>query len=106
MKSVVCIGATQGSGRELAAEYAHRGANVVVTGRSAERVAEVAGELSKGPVYRLGWGCRKPSRAGTSAAWAVLRRAITSRWNGRAGFFVLGLRNGRRPQHAGRPEPS
>jgi NAD(P)-dependent dehydrogenase (short-subunit alcohol dehydrogenase family) len=46
MKSVVVIGATQGIGRELAAEYARRGANVVITGRSAERAAEVAGELS------------------------------------------------------------
>jgi NAD(P)-dependent dehydrogenase (short-subunit alcohol dehydrogenase family) len=43
----VVIGATQGTGRELAAEYARRGANVVITGRSAERAAEVAGELSK-----------------------------------------------------------
>jgi NAD(P)-dependent dehydrogenase (short-subunit alcohol dehydrogenase family) len=47
MKSVVLIGATQGTGRELAAEYARRGANVVITGRSAERAAEVAGELAK-----------------------------------------------------------
>ena len=47
MKSVVIIGATQGTGRELAAEYARRGAKVVITGRSAERAAEVAGELSK-----------------------------------------------------------
>ena len=47
MKSVVLIGATQGTGRELAGEYARRGASVVITGRSAERAAEVAGELSK-----------------------------------------------------------
>ena len=47
MKSVVLIGATQGTGRELAAEYARRGADVVITGRSAERATEVAGELSK-----------------------------------------------------------
>jgi NAD(P)-dependent dehydrogenase (short-subunit alcohol dehydrogenase family) len=47
MKSVVLIGATRGTGRELAAEYARRGASVVITGRSAERAAEVAGELSK-----------------------------------------------------------
>jgi NAD(P)-dependent dehydrogenase (short-subunit alcohol dehydrogenase family) len=47
MKSVVLIGATQGTGRELAAEYARRGANVVITGRSAERAAEVADELSR-----------------------------------------------------------
>jgi NAD(P)-dependent dehydrogenase (short-subunit alcohol dehydrogenase family) len=47
MKSVVLIGATQGTGRLLAAEYARRGASVVITGRSAERAAAVAGELSK-----------------------------------------------------------
>ena len=47
MQSVVIIGATQGSGRALAAEYAGRGANVVITGRSAERAAEVADQLSK-----------------------------------------------------------
>jgi NAD(P)-dependent dehydrogenase (short-subunit alcohol dehydrogenase family) len=47
MKSVVLIGATQGTGRELAAEYARRGANVVITGRNGERAAEVARELSK-----------------------------------------------------------
>jgi len=47
MKSVVLIGATQGTGRALAAEYARRGAKVVITGRSAQRAASVAGELSK-----------------------------------------------------------
>jgi NAD(P)-dependent dehydrogenase (short-subunit alcohol dehydrogenase family) len=47
MKSVLLVGATQGTGRALAAEYARRGANVVITGRSAERAAEVAAELSK-----------------------------------------------------------
>jgi len=47
MKSVLLIGATQGTGRELAAEYAWQGAQVVITGRSAERAADVAGELSK-----------------------------------------------------------
>jgi NAD(P)-dependent dehydrogenase (short-subunit alcohol dehydrogenase family) len=47
MQSVVIIGATQGTGHELAAEYARRGADVVITGRSAERAAEVAAKLSK-----------------------------------------------------------
>lgn len=46
MKSVLLIGATQGTGRALAAEYARRGAHVVITGRTAERAAEVAAELS------------------------------------------------------------
>ena len=47
MKTVVLIGATQGTGRALAAQYAQRGADVVITGRSAERSAAVAAELSK-----------------------------------------------------------
>lgn len=47
MKSVVVIGATRGTGRELAAEYARRGADVVITGRSARRATDVAAELSK-----------------------------------------------------------
>lgn len=47
MKSVLIIGATQGTGRLLAAEYAGQGENVIITGRSAERASEVAGELSK-----------------------------------------------------------
>jgi short-subunit dehydrogenase len=33
VKSVLIIGATQGTGRLLAAEYAGRGANVIITGR-------------------------------------------------------------------------
>ncbi|WP_369125384.1 SDR family NAD(P)-dependent oxidoreductase [Catenulispora pinisilvae] len=40
MQSVVIIGATQGTGKALAAEYARRGADVVITGRSAERAVE------------------------------------------------------------------
>jgi NAD(P)-dependent dehydrogenase (short-subunit alcohol dehydrogenase family) len=47
MKSVVLIGATQGTGRELAAEYARQGTNVVITGRRADRAADVAAELSR-----------------------------------------------------------
>jgi NAD(P)-dependent dehydrogenase (short-subunit alcohol dehydrogenase family) len=47
MKAVVLIGATQGTGRALAAQYARRGADVVITGRSAQRAADVAAELSK-----------------------------------------------------------
>lgn len=47
MKSIVLIGATQGIGREMAAEYARQGAQVVITGRTEQRAAEVAGELSK-----------------------------------------------------------
>ncbi|MEV6632702.1 SDR family oxidoreductase [Actinoplanes sp. NPDC051470] len=47
MKSVLIVGATQGTGLQLAAEYARQGANVVITGRDAQRAADVAAELSK-----------------------------------------------------------
>lgn len=44
--NVLIIGATQGTGRELAAAYLRDGANVVVTGREAERAETVAAELT------------------------------------------------------------
>jgi NAD(P)-dependent dehydrogenase (short-subunit alcohol dehydrogenase family) len=43
--STVVVGATQGTGRALAEEYARRGARVVITGRRAERAAAVAAEI-------------------------------------------------------------
>jgi NAD(P)-dependent dehydrogenase (short-subunit alcohol dehydrogenase family) len=76
MKSVVLIGATQGIGRELAAEYARRGASVVITGRSAQRAAEVAGELSEdvpGTVTGLALDLTRP--AGIPQMLAAIERA-------------------------------
>lgn len=64
MQSVVLIGATQGTGRELAAEYARLGADVVITGRSAQRAAQVASELSvdvPGSVTGLSLDLRHPA---------------------------------------------
>jgi NAD(P)-dependent dehydrogenase (short-subunit alcohol dehydrogenase family) len=46
MSTVLVVGATQGTGRALAAEYARRGATVVITGRSAERAEKVAAEVA------------------------------------------------------------
>ncbi|WP_345984038.1 SDR family oxidoreductase [Streptomyces sp. DSS69] len=46
MRNVLIIGATQGTGRELAAAYLRDGANVVVTGREAARAGAVAAELA------------------------------------------------------------
>ncbi|ASY34026.1 MULTISPECIES: SDR family NAD(P)-dependent oxidoreductase [unclassified Streptomyces] len=46
MVNVLIIGATQGTGRELAAAYLRDGANVVVTGREAKRAETVAAELT------------------------------------------------------------
>jgi len=45
MKSVLIVGATQGTGLLLAAEYARRGDRVVVTGRSAERAEKAAADI-------------------------------------------------------------
>ncbi len=42
MSTVVVVGATQGTGRALAAEYARRGADVFITGRTQERATTVA----------------------------------------------------------------
>jgi NAD(P)-dependent dehydrogenase (short-subunit alcohol dehydrogenase family) len=71
MQSVLIIGATQGSGRALAAEYARRGADVVITGRSAERAADVAAELSKdvpGTVAGLALDLTRPAEIAEALA--------------------------------------
>ena len=71
MKSVVLIGATQGTGRELAAEYARRGASVVITGRAAERASAVAAELSKnvpGSVTGLSLDLTRPAEIADALA--------------------------------------
>lgn len=67
MKSVVLIGATQGTGRELAAEYARRGAEVVITGRDAKRAADVAAELP-GTVTGLSLDLTRPAEIGERLA--------------------------------------
>jgi NAD(P)-dependent dehydrogenase (short-subunit alcohol dehydrogenase family) len=46
--SVVIVGGTQGVGREIAAEFARRGREVVLTGRDEERARAVAGEIGGG----------------------------------------------------------
>lgn len=44
-RSVLVVGATSGLGRALAAQYARRGARVIVAGRSNDRVAATAADL-------------------------------------------------------------
>ncbi|MDX3077670.1 SDR family NAD(P)-dependent oxidoreductase [Streptomyces sp. MI02-7b] len=64
MSTVLIVGATQGTGRALAAEYARRGADVVITGRTQERAAEVAEELageSGGTVRGLALDLSRPA---------------------------------------------
>ncbi|WFB87996.1 MULTISPECIES: SDR family oxidoreductase [Streptomyces] len=46
MPNVLIIGATQGTGRELAAAYLRDGMNVVITGREATRAEAIAAELT------------------------------------------------------------
>jgi NAD(P)-dependent dehydrogenase (short-subunit alcohol dehydrogenase family) len=60
MKSVLVVGATQGTGRELAAEYASRGDRVVITGRSAERAEAVAAGID-GDVTGIALDLERPA---------------------------------------------
>ena len=45
---VLIVGGTGGLGRELAARYRERGAEVIITGRDAERASAVAAEIGEG----------------------------------------------------------
>lgn len=75
MKTVVLIGATQGTGRELAKHYARQGDRVVISGRDSDRSAEVAAELSKdvpGSVTGVALDLTRP--AGVADALAHLDR--------------------------------
>ncbi|MGV9211050.1 SDR family oxidoreductase [Micromonospora sp. RB23] len=60
---VLVVGATQGIGRELAAEYAGRGHHVTITGRTAERAEAEAARLAAdagGSVSGLGLDLSRP----------------------------------------------
>ena len=49
---VLIVGGTGGLGRELAARYRERGAEVIITGRDAERASAVAAEIGDAYVQR------------------------------------------------------
>jgi NAD(P)-dependent dehydrogenase (short-subunit alcohol dehydrogenase family) len=75
-KTVLVVGATQGTGREIAADYARRGDRVFITGRDAGRASAVAAELSDampGSVTGLALDLTQP--AGIAAALAPVDRA-------------------------------
>ncbi|WP_269215352.1 SDR family oxidoreductase [Micromonospora vinacea] len=60
---ILVVGATQGIGRELAAEYARRGNEVIITGRSAERAEAEAARFAAetgGRVSGLGLDLSQP----------------------------------------------
>jgi NAD(P)-dependent dehydrogenase (short-subunit alcohol dehydrogenase family) len=59
MTTVLVVGATRGTGRELAAEYARRGADVIITGRSKDDAARVAAEIG-GSVTGLALDLTRP----------------------------------------------
>ncbi|MFF9373523.1 SDR family NAD(P)-dependent oxidoreductase [Streptomyces griseoluteus] len=69
VSTILVVGATQGTGRELAAAYARRGADVVITGRTRERAAAVARELEAetgGAVTGLALDLTRPATIATA----------------------------------------
>jgi len=64
---VLIVGGTGGLGRELAAHYQQRGAQVVVTGRDAERAGAVAAEIGEG-VTGLGVDLSRPESIASALA--------------------------------------
>jgi NAD(P)-dependent dehydrogenase (short-subunit alcohol dehydrogenase family) len=60
--SVVIVGGTSGLGLALAQKYAADGRQVVITGRDADRTAEIAGTISGGGVSGLALELAEPAR--------------------------------------------
>lgn len=75
MKRVVVVGATDGLGRALAAEYASRGAWVCLVGRGAERLeavrAEIAGRFPDATIASVVCDLRESSRIGPAFREAI-----------------------------------
>jgi NAD(P)-dependent dehydrogenase (short-subunit alcohol dehydrogenase family) len=67
MTTVLIIGATRGTGRELAAEYARRGADVIVTGRSKDDAERVATGI-EGSVIGLALDLTRPAEVADALA--------------------------------------
>ncbi|KAF9046539.1 hypothetical protein BJ165DRAFT_1173104 [Panaeolus papilionaceus] len=89
---VVVLGATSGIGREVALQYARRGARVCIVGRRKELVDEVEGECTaqrnavlgiRGPIYEEGKAVIGTVGDFTSAEDMVrLRELIEKEWKG------------------------
>lgn len=77
--AVVVIGGTAGIGREVATEYVRRGHEVVVTGRDADRAAEVARGLG-GSATGMALDLAEPERIGPalSRLGAVSRLVVAA----------------------------
>ncbi len=69
MSTVVITGSTQGIGRGLAVEFCRRGNNVVIAGRSPERIEETLGRLSTEPGKAVGRPCNVASETDVQALW-------------------------------------
>jgi NAD(P)-dependent dehydrogenase (short-subunit alcohol dehydrogenase family) len=73
---VLIVGGTGGLGRELAARYRERGAEVIITGRDAERASAVAAEIGEG-VTGLGFHLSHPETiAGALAEVGPVSRLV------------------------------
>ena len=64
---VLIVGGTAGLGREVAAHYAERGDQVIVTGRDADRASAVAAEIGE-HVTGLGFDLSRPETIGAALA--------------------------------------
>ena len=86
MKTAVVTGSSRGIGFGLARELLARGANVVVTGRSAETVDKAISELGQ-PDRTLGVACDVTDAADVQALWdgAVARFGRVDLWVNNAG---------------------
>lgn len=77
-RSVAVIGGTSGLGRRLAVGLAQAGANVAATGRRADKVAEVAGEIRAAGARSL----ERTADVSDRASLEAFRDAVTAEFGG------------------------
>ena len=76
MKNVVITGSTKGIGRGLAAEFASRGANVFICGRSQQSVDDALASMTNLPGRVLGQTCDVSDRRQLNALWDAAQVAF------------------------------